>query len=360
MLNKPRIQIVNCGSEKHLADVIVLRDRGFAIPHQYVSWCLQSQLNTWKWCRAIDEWNQLETGFAIQIVNSRMMFGAKIARIERFGRPLHAQPGIDPGFMLTESVKAIPNLVRLAVEIYDEDEARREAIIKKIELAGAKMNPLPRQYGSTLFIDLKESDEQLLVSFKKNTRRDIMVTQKRGGVVKPIDGSNYINRMKMLLDGSFQKTGAKTLPSVDFDAMCRDAVGGLNSLLIGVFWPERSTPMDLVAFVWGRLHGDIVTYDVGASERSEDIGSTPLAHILMWELCRWARQRKALYVDLGGIIPAETSSDHPLYGISAFKRRFSIDQRTVGAELWFEPTNLISIMAKVNRWMAGHFGLLNN
>lgn len=358
MTNKAKIQIINCGSNMHLTDIMLLRDKGFAVPHQYVSWCMQSQPSTWKWCRLIDELDQVITGFAIQITMSRAMLGAKIARIERFGRALHAHSNIDPGYMLAQCIKAIPNLVRLVVEIYDEDEKSRETLIKKIELAGAQRLHIARQYSNTLFVDLQESDEQLMASFSKNTRRNILATQKRGGVVNTIHDSVYVKRIKILLDESFQKTGSTTPPDIDIEAMFRDAVDGLNSLLIGVFWPGRSTPMDLVAFVWARLHGDIVTYDVGASEHSEDIGSTPLAYILMWELFCWARQRNALYVDLGGIIPADASPDHPRHGISAFKRRFSSDQRTVGAELWFEPQSFISIMTKVNRWIARRFGLL--
>lgn len=360
MTNNLRIQLDNCGSDTHLDDVKELRDRGFSVPHQYVSWCLQSQPNTWKWCRATDENNKLITGFAIQISKSRAMIGAKFARIERFGRALHAQIDIDPGYILVQCSKAIPNLVRLAVEIYDEDETRRESLIRKIEFAGAQRTNSARLYSNTLFVDLKESDEQLLKSFGQNTRRDIAATKKRGGVVHTIDDSNYINRMKIMLDETFKRTGGATPADIDIDAMCRDAVDGINSLLIGVFWPGRSFPMDLVAFAWARLHGDTVSYDISASERSEDIGCTPLAYVFLWEIFRWARQRKALWVDLGGVIDPDASPDHPLYGISAFKRRFSKDQRTVGAELWFEPLNIFSLMANTNRWLARRFGLLKS
>jgi hypothetical protein len=360
MSNKTRIQLVNCGSDTHLTDVIYLRERGFALPHQYVGWCLQSQPKTWKWCRAIDEDNNLITGFAISINNSKAMPGAKIGRIERFGRALHAQLNIDPGYLLTQIIKGIPNLIRLVVEIYDEDEERRSSLIKKIEMAGAQRPHLARQYSSTLFVDLKESDEQLLKSLGQHTRRAIASTKKRGGIVHKIDGKNYINRMKVILDQTFQRTGGTIPPDIDFDAMCREAVDGLNSLLVGVFWPGRSSPQDLVAFAWARHHGDIVCYDVAASERAEDIGSTPLMYILFWELFHWARQRNALWVDLGGVINPDESPDHPLYGISAFKRRLSKDERIVGAELWFEPVTILSLMAKSNRWLARRFGLLKD
>lgn len=360
MTKKTRIQLVNCGSDTHMDDVILLRNRGLSLPHQYVSWCLQSQPNTWKWCRAINDNNELITGFAVQITKSRSMLGAKFARIEKFGRVLHTQPGIEPGFILRQCIDLVPRLVRLVVEVFDEEETRRETLNRIIELAGGRKSLSPRMYNNTLFVDLKESDEQLLASFRQNTRRDIAATKKRGGVIHTIDKPEYISRMKQLLDGSFYKTGSRTPSNVDLNAMLRDANDGENSLLLGVFWPGRSPPLDLVAFVWGRLNGDIVSYDVGASERSDDIGNTPLAHVLLWELFRWARLREALFVDLGGIISGEASIEHPLYGISAFKRRFSNDQRTVGAEFWFEPRNFFSLMAKVNRWLARQLGVIKS
>jgi len=359
MIQSPRIFLINCGSETHLSDVALLRDVGFAVPHQYSSWCVKSQPSTWKWCRAIDERDQLITGFAIKIEKSGAIPGGKIAHIERFGRVLHAQPDIDPGYMLQQSTKGIPGLERLVVEIFDEDEARRESIIRSIELAGARRQHLARQYSRTLFVDLRESDEQLLASFDRSTRRDIAATEKHGGFVHPVDGPQYIKRLKSLHDESFQRTGG-TPPSVDIDAMMRDAADKQGSVLLGVFWPGKSSPEDLVAFAWARLHGDIVSYDIGASERSEEIGRTPLSYVLLWEIFRWARRRNALWVDLGGVIAADESPDHPLHGISAFKRRFSKDQRTVGAELWFEPLNIFSLMANTNRWLARRFGLLKS
>lgn len=356
MIHSHRILIVDCGSKSHLTDVALLREKGYFLPHQYVSWCLHEKISIWKWCRAIDKHDQLITGFAIQIEKSGAMPGAKIARIERFGRALHDQP-IDAGHLLAQITKTIPALERLVVEIFDEDEDRRKSLVRSIEITGARKCLLARQYSRTLFVDLQRSDAQLLASFDRSARRNIAGTEKRGGVVRTVDGSHYIKRLKILYDQSFQRTGGK-IPSIDIDAMCRDAADGINSLLIGVFWPGRLFPVDLVAFAWARLHGDIVSYDVGASERSEEIGSTPLAYALLWEIFRWARQRKALWVDLGGIIAMDESPDHPLYGISAFKRRFSKDQRTVGAELWFEPLNIFSIMAKTNRWLARRFRLL--
>lgn len=351
MIQSNKINLIKCGSETHLSDVASLRNKGFALPHQYVSWCIQSQPDTWKWCRVINENDQLITGFAIQIQNSGAMPGAKLARIEKFGRGLHAQPGIDTGGVLLKSAKAIPRLERLVVEICDEDEGRRKSLIRSIELAGAQRRPLSRQYRYTLFVDLLESDEQLLASFSQSLRRDIVATQKKSGRVQAVKDLQYSGRIKFLLGESFHRTGG-TPPWVDTDAMIRDAAEGRESILMGVFWPGRSSPEDLVAFAWGRLNGDSVSYDVGASERSEDIGRTPLAYILFWEIFRWARQRKALWVDLGGVIASDVSPDHALYGISAFKRRFSKDERTVGAELWFEPVNFFSIIGKTNRWIA--------
>lgn len=352
----PKIQFVHCGSTVHLTDLSLFRNKGYTLPHQYVSWCLHSHPETWRWCRVVDDQGHLLTGFAFRIEKSQAMVGAKIARVERFGRSLHYQPGLDPGDLLKQCLKLIPRLIRFSIEIFDEDETRRLALSQNIKAAGATPPPFLRQYTQTLFVDLKESDEVLMASFSKNTRRDISAVQRRGGSIKMIDQPNYLSRMKDLLAGSFQKTGATIPPNVDLEAVYRDAQGGKNSLLKGVFLPQRTPPRDLVAFVWARLHGDLVTYDLGASERSEDIGNTPLAHALMWEMFQWARLRGASVVDLGGITPIETSPDHPTQGISAFKRRFSTDQRTVGAEFWFEPNNLLGQMAKGSRWLARRMG----
>src|SRR3954471_19240633 len=82
------LELLGCGEPQHLADLVTLRERGFAVPHHYSSWALHAPGSLW--CRAIDASGALITGFAMELFPSRVFPGTRIGRVDRVGRALHA------------------------------------------------------------------------------------------------------------------------------------------------------------------------------------------------------------------------------------------------------------------------------
>jgi hypothetical protein len=106
------------------------------------------------------------------------------------------------------------------------------------------------------------------------------------------------------------------------------------SRVVGLFRTDVEGDAALLAYTWGRHHGDHAEYHVGASTRDPAI-RTPLAYPLMWELITWARRTGARWFDLGGVTAG--GGDDPLGGISDFKRYFSERVEEVGEEWELEP-----------------------
>jgi hypothetical protein len=150
-----------------------------------------------------------------------------------------------------------------------------------------------------------------------------------------------MERVDALHAAAFDRTGARP-PQLDFRAIQRDATEGGESLLAGVYWGTREAPDDLVSFIWGRLHGDYASYDVGATERADDLRNLPLAYPLILTLADWARRRGATWLDLGGVERPGVEADTRLQGITQFKRRFTKDEREVGIEFAMEPSPVLA------------------
>jgi hypothetical protein len=161
----------------------------------------------------------------------------------------------------------------------------------------------------------------------------------------------YVERLGQLFCGAFNRTRG-SVPTLNFNDVLNDAASG-NSVLLGTFWPQREKPFDLIGFAWVRLHGDYVVYDAAGSERSPDLGRTPISYSLVWEMMRWGRQHGAAWAELGGVIPPDAPSSHPTYGISAFKRRFSDDEREVSREFRIYPETIVARSALALRSIAG-------
>jgi hypothetical protein len=348
-----RIEVSKCGGPRHRADLRVLGFRGIPIPHQSSTWSVSDMAHDWRWCRAVDDTGYFLTGMAIQLSWSRAAPGTRIGRIERLGHGLDDSALARIGEVLDGIARSFTLLRRLDVEIFDEDAERFERFTSLLSAAGARRAPVTaRSYARTLVLDLRDSDAELLASLQGTTRRSIegFVADARTRT-GPVELRRYASRLRQLHASAFDRTKG-SIPRVDFEALIRDADEEGGSYLAGAFLGTREPPMDLVGFAWGRLHGDHVEYSAGATERAADLKGVATGQALVWDLCRWARERGATWLDLGGVIEKEADPSHPLQGISAFKRRFSRDERIVSAEYWFEPSPTLALISKFTRRVA--------
>ncbi len=343
-----KFEFVGCRSQLYRDDLATLRNRGLALPHIYASWPTHDSHSDWLWCRVLDSARRLHTGFALELTPSRALPGTRIGRIERLGRLLHA--GVDDlGSIIAQVAISVPRLQRLDVQVFDEDAPRRDALAAQLTAAGARQVVSQRSYRRTPVLALGDSPSELFARLSPRARRSLRRFDASGrAIIAQVDDPRYVPRMQQLYRETFDRTDSDA-PAVDFSDIQSDASDGRESLLAGVFWPTRQSTRDLVAVFWGRLQGDHVSYDIGATERADDLGQVPLGYPLMFHLANWARDRGARWLDMGGITPPDSPPGHRLQGIADFKRTFTTDEREVAAEFSFEPRPMLSALADTLR-----------
>ena len=356
-MNPIPLSISRCGSPEHRSDLARLASAGIPVPHEYASWCLHESAAQWYWCRAEDSTFPHPVGFAVRLERSRALPWTRIGQVPRVGRALHAPALAKLGDMLATIARRIPRLQRLDVQVFDEDPDRRHHAERSILGAGGMATGPSRSYSHTLVIPLPPGgDDVLLAALRPAARRRVLKVQRSAGVqVRPVTNPAHLDRVSALYQEAFARTGA-TPPTLRFRDVLRDADSG-RSVLLGTFLPGRSAPEGLVAFLWCRLHGDHVTYDTAGSERSDALHGVPVSYPLVWEMLRWGVAHGAHWADLGGVMPAEESAEHPTAGISGFKRRFSDLEKEVASEYRFEPHPLITqsaeVVRRLVRWSRG-------
>jgi len=350
------VENVRCGSPEHLADLQALQERQLAIPHDYSSWPLHSREGTWVWCRVLGGSGQLITGFAIQLTLSRAMPGTRIGRIERVGRELHEELADSMGAVLTEAARKVSRLLYLDVRVFDEDPLRRHRLCDSLAAAGWTSGPERRQYQHTLVLKLAASTDEVLKGFSTRVRRTIKKAVTSPAIrIEPVIGDAYTERVRHLCTLAFARTGS-ALPPIDVEGIFRDSASGTSSFLIGAFAREVQPPEDLVAVLWGRRHGDHVTVEVNASDRSELFHKLSPGFGLMSELIDWSIRRNAHWIDMGGLSCLHPAAEDPMRGIIEFKTRFSSDFREVAEEWRLTPNPMLASAAKAVSSIARSMG----
>lgn len=356
-VNDIRVQLLPCGSEQHRSDLAYFRDRNLPVPHNYSTWPLSSTRASWTWCRVLNDDNSLLAAYAIELTPSRALPGTQIGRVERLGRALHADAIVSIGRVLAETARVVPRMQRLDVHLFDEDARRRARYSDSLLAAGAVARDEMIGYDRTLVLELGKSDEDLLAAFSASTRRNVrQICKKTDFSIAPIREAIYVDRIRQLARSAFGRTGA-TPAALDVEAMLADSIRDEESALFGVFHVGQQPPDNLVAFAWGRLHGDYVVYEAGAVQRGGDLRRLSPGYALVWSLMIWAREKGATWFDLGGTFEADHGPEHPLHGISSFKRGFSIRERIVAREFTFGSNSILSGIARITRRAAEVLGV---
>ncbi|MGF1642793.1 MAG: GNAT family N-acetyltransferase [Thiotrichales bacterium] len=339
------------GGAEHQADIAAFRARGWPVPHPWLSAGADPPGHQRIWVRVAATAGWPRIAFPVELAPSRALPGTWIARIERIGRAPYAEAAAWLGPMLEQAARRIPRVQRLDVRIFDEDADRRQTLAASLFAAGARLVDRPRGYSHTLVQTIARDDAALLAAFSARTRRNLRKTLESGAIeVRPIEDDRYATRVEALHAASFVRTHARP-PPLAVAAMTADARAGFSCLL-GAFMPGRAPPMDLVAFAWGHLQGDHAAYDTAGSERCAGASGIAPGAALMWRLMLWARDRGAVWFDLGGIPPGGLAGDHPLRGIAEFKRGFATIEREIAVELALTPRTLIGQAVRMGRAIA--------
>jgi hypothetical protein len=262
------------------------------------------------------------------------------------------RPSLLWGGLLRSVARKIPRLLRLDVRVFDENPLRRRQLCDSLSTAGWSSTAVRRAYSHTLVLQLAHAESEVLKGFTTRVRSTIKKALGSPALrFGPICGNAYADRIRNLHALPFARTGGIP-PSIDVKGILDDSRNGDTSILIGAFGRDGIAPADLVALIWGRLHGDHVMLEINASERSELFNHYSPGFGLVSQLIGWSIQRGAQWIDRGGLPCMETSADDPMRGVVEFKRRFSSDFREVAEEWRFEPNPLLASAASAIRSIA--------
>lgn len=280
---------------------------------------------------------------AVEIERSRILPWRRIIRLSRFG------PGITPEIRdsvvsaLVE-VAATERALRLHVEVFEPDPETQLVITKALANRGFEAAPYSRSYASTVFIDLRGTDDQILASFHSTARRHIRALAKHQLQCHPITDPALSARMNELLGVSMSRTGALFEETRWVEVLAFIAAHPSRAALLGVFRTDMVGAEALVGYVLGYRHGDTVEYSIAACARLVEIRA-PLLYAPTWELMRWGKRNGARWFDFGGITAGSRASGDPAGGISDFKRYFFARETTLGGEMIFSPVPRLSRLA---------------
>lgn len=237
--------------------------------------------------------------------------------------------------------------IRVHLGIFEPDPERRSRIGTVLENAGFVRAQHPESYRRTPSLDLQEPEDGLFSRLASSARRNVRLPAKRGFQLVPLHDPSYAGRLTELLEESFRRTAGHAISLPWRTILLRSARSPERSRVVGLFKPNDSSPSGLVAFAWGCVNGNYVTYEAGASTRQEGLGNLPLAYAPLWDIIAWAKRIGAKWFDFGGVSAAgESTSDDPLGGITDFKRFFCERIIEVRDEWILEPRPVRAMIAR--------------
>jgi hypothetical protein len=315
------------------------------LPHR-LAWATANPSASFWFIGARDADGKACCGFAIEIGLSRALPGHRIFRVERFG-PALTEKAREIGLRgLAQLAQTQRRILRVNLEVLSRETIVRNAIAHTAVELGFKQPKNQKSYTDTIVIDLRPSESDIFASLHATARRHIRAIGKNPVALRAITEQGYADRMKHLVGETMARTDGPPLGD-DWATIIKLSKQHPHlSRLSGIYSEKLSGADALLAFAWGRNHGDHVDYAVAASTRLTDL-KLPLGYAPAWDLMCWAKRNGAAWFDFGGITAGTRRDDDPLGGISAFKRYFSGQAVTVAAEWMLEPAPVRATLANL-------------
>jgi len=220
-----------------------------------------------------------------------------------------------------------PKQTERILELLGDEAKKRGAIALRIDPAtqglavrGDSVRPLQPQ--TTIILDLKKTEDELLAAMHEKTRYNVRLAAKKGVHVRE-GGKELFLDFWRLLEASAKRDRFHTHPRSHYEKMLETLSGGLGDrtrCTARIFLAEEmSRPlaaMILIAF------GDDIVYLHGGS--SDEARNVMAPYALHWEAIRLAKAKGYRHYDFWGIAP-EGVPKHPLAGVTRFKRGFGGD-----------------------------------
>lgn len=182
------------------------------------------------------------------------------------------------------------------------------------QLLAAGLKPAPAvQMRSTIWIDLRASEEEILARQKPKTRYNTRLSARKGVIVSSscvegVDAWYEMFRVTAKRDG-FSIHGLEYYRSV------LEILGQRDMAKLLLAHHDGELLAGIIVFRFGRL----AQYMYGASSNSKRNLMAP--YLLQWEAMRWAKEAGATTYDLWGI-PERLEENDDLWGVYRHKRGY--------------------------------------
>ncbi len=317
-----RFEFVPAGSAAHLSDWATLQ----AVPtppaavHAPYPVLGDGEVRA-LWCRVIGPRAQTVTGAVLSLARSRKLPLVHLGRVH-FATPLLlalGAPGLRAWLDVLRQLPGGPSV--LSVHVYAVEPTQRAQAERLLTDAGFAPEAESRTFHDSLLVPVHGTSAQRLERLSYAARRGIRQVSERGYRVAPVTDSAAAPRLSWLTTQAHVRTGGRSraLDSVQIIESARQLPS--HAVVFGVYHPERPVATSLVGFAHAYRAGQSVVYASAGTERAADIGSTPLSYGVVAQLLEWTAAVGCELFDFGGITPLD-APDHPLAGISEFKRKF--------------------------------------
>ena len=324
-----------------------LLERGVSLPLSHRTAWTSADPTADSWFLAVrDGDGRCVCGFALQVTRSRVLAGHLLLRVEKFGAALTGESRTAALEALVKLSHSHKRVLRVYLEVFSRDARIREQVESDANGLGFRRPAARRMYADTVIVDLARDDAAMLARLGQKTRKNIRDVAAGPLEVRVITDVGYVDRMNALMRETMARTGGRP-EDQDWAAILRFA-NSYPSLgrVVGTVRTDIATPDALVAFSWGRSHGDHVEICNTASTRIPG-SKVALTYALVWNLMCWGGSIGATWLDLGGVTAGVSGSADPLGGISDFKRAFSKTVVRVGDEWVYEPRRFRALIASL-------------
>lgn len=232
-------------------------------------------------------------------------------------------PGVATAAQLADVLVAISNeAVKnnvFVVKIEPELE-KSEQVCRQLADLGLVSSRAIQPNSSTVLIDLRLSEHQLLANLNQKTRHAINRAKRDGVEVRPVRFNQAnVKIMYNLLVQTAQGRFEGALRPYEYYYRFWEAF--YNTDRGGFFFAYLGD--EVVAAAFAVYLGKKSTYKDGASLRCKPVYGA--SHLLQWEVLKWMKDRGCLQHDLCGAPPSDqaNNTEHPRYGIGQFKTSFN-------------------------------------
>ena len=200
-------------------------------------------------------------------------------------------------------------MIKIEPDAVAEPEA--EALLR---LGGWRRSPTPVQFNSTMVLDVRRADDELLAAMKSKTRYNIRLAEKRDVIVRPGGSEDDFDRLYDLYAETSVRDGFVIRQR---DYYLRAWAGFIGPGMAQPFLAEVNgqAVAGLIVYRFGRRAWYL--YGMSSSSHREAMPN----HALQWAALRWARDAGCDTYDFWGA-PETAAPEDPLWGLYRFKEGF--------------------------------------